>query len=106
MPASRRLALITLVLLVVAFAAPALAVDETSPSTTQGATDSTVTEEQAVDVAPPAVTVPPEEPGSEVDDWTYRFLIPTLIALAALVVIMTTVQYFLQVVRKRYKVIE
>ena len=56
--------------------------------------------------AEPAVTVPVVTPDAGPDDWTYRYLIPTLIALAVLVVIATTVQYFLQVVRKRYKVVE
>lgn len=56
--------------------------------------------------AEPAVTVPPPAADTGPDDWTYRYLIPTLIALALVVVIATTVQYFLQVVRKRYKVVE
>jgi hypothetical protein len=50
--------------------------------------------------------VPVEAADTGPDDWTYRYLIPTLIALAVLVVIATTIQYFLQVVRKRYKVVE
>lgn len=54
----------------------------------------------------PAVTVPAPPADTGPDDWTYRFLIPTLIALAVVVVIATTVQYFVQVVRKRYKVVE
>ncbi len=39
-------------------------------------------------------------------DWTYRFLIPTGLALAALIVLVTSVKYFTDVVRKRYRVIE
>lgn len=56
--------------------------------------------------AEPAVTIPAPPTDAGPDDWTYRFLIPTLIALAVVVVIATTIQYFLQVVRKRYKVVE
>ena len=39
-------------------------------------------------------------------DWTYRFLIPTSVAIAVLVIIGNVIQYFRQVTRKRYKVIE
>jgi hypothetical protein len=42
----------------------------------------------------------------EVEAWTYRFLIPTSVAIAVLVIIGNVIQYFRQVTRKRYKVIE
>ena len=38
--------------------------------------------------------------------WTYRFLIPTTVAIATLVILGNVIQYFRQVTRKRYKVIE
>jgi hypothetical protein len=38
-------------------------------------------------------------------DWTYRFFIPTLLVIAAVVVIFTVVRYFTNVVRKRYRVV-
>jgi len=54
----------------------------------------------------PAVTVPDQTAGDETPPWTARFLVPAGLALAVLVVIMTIVQYFVRVVRTRYKVIE
>jgi hypothetical protein len=53
----------------------------------------------------PAVSVEVTEPPETQPDWTYRFFIPTLLVLAALVVIATVIQYFTRVVRKRYRVI-
>lgn len=38
--------------------------------------------------------------------WTYRFLVPTSIALTVLLVIGTVVGYFVRVVRARYTVVE
>ena len=43
----------------------------------------------------------PEDPA-----WTYKFLIPTSVAIATLVILGNVVQYFRQVTRKRYKVKE
>jgi hypothetical protein len=39
-------------------------------------------------------------------DWTYRYLIPTGLALAAIIVLVTAVKYFTDVVRRRYRIIE
>ena len=49
-----------------------------------------------------------EEPPEQIEDvaWTYRFLIPTTVAIATLVILGNVIQYFRQVTRKRYKVIE
>ena len=54
----------------------------------------------------PAIVI--EEPPEEIEDvaWTYRFLIPTTVAIATLVILGNVIQYFRQVTRKRYKVIE
>ena len=54
----------------------------------------------------PAIVI--EEPPEQIEDvaWTYRFLIPTTVAIATLVVLGNIIQYFRQVTRKRYKVIE
>lgn len=105
--ARRLLLLVSIAMLVVSAAFPALAVEE--PETTEGATETTVAAEDdapAADVPPPAVTVPDTAADEQTADWTYRYLIPTLLALAVLVVILTTVQYFVRVVRNRYKVVE
>lgn len=105
--ARRSLLLVSIAMLVGSVAFPALAVEE--PETTEGTTETTVAAEDdaaAVGVPPPAVTVPDTAADEQTADWTYRYLIPTLLALAVLVVIVTTVQYFVRVVRNRYKVVE
>ena len=58
------------------------------------------------EVPTPAIVV--EEPPEQIEDvaWTYRFLIPTNVAIATLVILGNVIQYFRQVTRKRYKVIE
>ena len=38
--------------------------------------------------------------------WTYKFLIPTSVAIATLVILGNVIQYFRQVTRKRYKIKE
>lgn len=108
MPTIRRLAVLaTAALFVLLMAGAAWATDEpTEPSV---ATDASVVqqEEQEATTGPgPAITVPAPVADEAPADWTYRYLIPTLLALAVVAVIATTVQYFVQVVRKRYKVVE
>ena len=39
-------------------------------------------------------------------DWTYRYLVPTGLALAVLVAVLTSIRYFTNVVRKRYRIVE
>ncbi len=72
------------------------------------------TNEEPVEEAPPATFAPGEAPAVEVDlfeeeeqqapQWTYNFLVPTTIALAVVVVLVTVIQYFVRVVRPRYEV--
>jgi len=110
----RRLFLLIVIGACTAFLAlPSLAVDE--PQTTETTTTETTTtdttgaseeEGAGANVPPPAVTVPSTAAEEETADWTYRYLIPTLLALAVVVVIATTIQYFVRVVRNRYKVVE
>ncbi len=54
----------------------------------------------------PAVVVeaPPADPADQ--PWTTKFLVPTGLALAAVAVFVTVIQYFVRVVRSRYKVVE
>ena len=54
----------------------------------------------------PAIVIEEEVEISEDPAWTYRFLIPTTVAIATLVILGNVIQYFRQVTRKRYKVIE
>lgn len=54
----------------------------------------------------PAVDATVEEPPPAEVDWTYRYMIPTALALAALVVLITAIKYFTDVVRKRYRIVQ
>ena len=54
----------------------------------------------------PAIVIEEEVEAEEDSAWTYRFLIPASVAIAVLVIIGNVIQYFRQVTRKRYKVIE
>ena len=96
----------TLVVLLTAHAAfmimPALATEGT-----EGETSTTVSEEPApTSGIEPAVPVTTPESTEPLPDWTYRYMIPTGIVLAVLVIVMTTIQYFTRVVRKRYRVVK
>jgi hypothetical protein len=101
----RRLLILGLLGLLTIFAAvPAFAADDEAEPTP-------ISEEEPVliseDVGEPALEVeisPAAEP--DVPAWTYRFLIPTLIALTIVVVAVTTIQYFNQVVKARYRPVE
>ena len=72
--------------------------------TTGAGTATTEATAPAVTIQPavPVDTTPPEQTNP---DWTYRFFIPTLLVLAALVVIVTVIQYFTRVVRNRYRTV-
>lgn len=54
----------------------------------------------------PAVPIPTDPPSQAVPDWTYRYMIPTTLALAAVVILLTSIRYFTNVVRKRYRIVE
>lgn len=51
----------------------------------------------------PAVVVEESTPAEPVPDWTYRYLVPTSLALALIFCVITVVLYFTRVVRSRYK---
>ncbi|MCI0424839.1 MAG: hypothetical protein L0Z49_00150 [Actinobacteria bacterium] len=70
--------------------------------TTAPATGTTLPAEQ-IDPAVPVGTAAENPPQP---DWTYRYLIPTGLVLAVIVVLMTSIRYFTNVVRKRYRIIE
>ena len=95
-----------LVVLLAAHAAfmitPALATEGTEEETS-----TTVSEEPApTSGIEPAVPVTTPESSEPLPDWTYRYMIPTGIVLAVVVIVMTTIQYFTRVVRKRYRVVK
>lgn len=77
----------------------ALAQEEPSSTTVAEEPVATVDVEPAV----PVTTAPANEP---TPDWTYRYLIPTGLVLAALIIVVTCIQYFTRVVRKRYRIVQ
>ncbi len=69
--------------------------------------ETTAPEEAVVaDVPEPAVEVVPEEPREEEQAWTFRYLVPTSLVIALLVVVGSIVAYFLKVVRTRYRLVQ
>lgn len=105
--ASRRLLALFTVLVLLGAALPVLAAAATT-TTGDGATATTAAEGATVTTAEaivPAVTVEVTQPLETQPDWTYRYFIPTLLVLAALVVVITVIQYFTRVVRNRYRVV-
>jgi hypothetical protein len=90
--------LVAIAALFVLMAVPAFAQDEeetTEPTTVSESSD-----------LEPAVPIPDEEPLEAVPDWTYRYMIPTTLALAAVIILLTSIRYFTDVVRKRYRIVE
>ena len=94
-PASRVASVLALIgLLFTLLALPAIAGGGSEPS---GASTG--------HLEPAVPTTVPE--GTEAQlDWTYRYMIPTAIALGVVVIVLTSAQYFTQVVRKRYRIVE
>lgn len=70
----------------------------------EGATDTTTT--TIVSGLEPAVSVNGDTPAEPQQEWTYRYIVPTGLALAAIIVLFTAIKYFTDVVRKRYRIIE
>jgi hypothetical protein len=90
-------------LAVALLALPVLATEGDAPAEVGETTEETTP--ITTDISPAVeVTTPP--PDTAAADWTYRYLVPTGIGLAILVVIATTGQYFTNVVRKRYRIVE
>lgn len=72
----------------------------------EGAADDTTTTTVASGLTP-AVEMGGDAEQAPADvDWTYRYLIPTGLALAAIIVLVTAVKYFTDVVRRRYRIVE
>ncbi len=95
------LAIVGLIAIVIALPAFGTA-SETEPE--EGASTETETV-VTTDITPAVeVTAPPADIATA--DWTYRYMIPLGIVLAILVVAATTGQYFTNVVRKRYRIVE
>lgn len=90
---------LALLALLVLLALPAAAATENAPA---DATTTTV----ASSGIEPAVEVADETPAASQADWTYRYLVPTGLVLAVVVAIFTSIRYFTNVVRKRYRIVE
>ena len=57
-------------------------------------------------VPEPAILITEDEGIPEESAWTYRYLIPTSLAIATIIILGNVIQYFRKVVKKRYKVVE
>lgn len=89
----RTFSLLALLALPLLIAAPALAQEEPAPATTAAPSDG----------PSPAVVVEDATEAPESDAWTFRYMVPTLMALTGLIVVATLVGYVLRV-RARYVV--
>jgi hypothetical protein len=98
----RRTLVAFLIVLLVLILAPAGFGQEAPPDT------AAQTEEPGpgLDIPKPAVEIAPEAPAAVEQAWTFRYLIPTSLVLALLVVVGSIVAYFLKVVRTRYRMIQ
>ena len=85
------------------FALPAMGTEDE-----EGATPEPISEEseEGSSGITPAVEIPEEAEAEPLPDWTYRYLVPTGLALAIVIIIITSIQYFTNVVRKRYRIVE
>lgn len=104
--ATRRVLALALVLFAVLALStlPALATEgETEPP---AETPTETTAGEVTDGMEPAVPVEPDAPDEAAQDWTYRYMIPTGIALGVIVIVITSAQYFTSVVRKRYRIVK
>ena len=105
---TRFAALSLLVLLVSLMAVPAMAAE----SGTESGESGTESEEELGTSEPvdfeymPATVIDEPPPDPVQQPWTTKFLVPTGLALAAVAVFVTVIQYFVRVVRSRYKVVE
>ncbi|HEU4895510.1 MAG TPA: hypothetical protein VFT85_06710 [Acidimicrobiia bacterium] len=90
-------------LLVAGFSLIAVAAEEGGDEEGGGTDSSTTTINSGLS---PAVPIVEEEAAPELDDWTYRYIVPTGLALAAIIVLVTAIKYFTDVVRKRYRIVD
>ncbi len=98
------MSLALLVGLLFVLALPGLTVEETTEEAPT--TETTVAGESGPAPKPPAVEVVDEVQPEVLQPWTIRYLIPASIVIAGLLTFGTVVQYFLKVVRTRYKTVE
>lgn len=89
------------------FAPYAMAQEEGETTTTVAGTETTAGEAPVTTSGlVPALPMEPEDEAAADPDWTYRYLIPTALVLTVLIVLVTSIKYFSDVVRKRYRAVE
>lgn len=96
------LLLMLVALLAVSVAIPALGATEGE----DGGEGAEVTSTTVSSGLTPAVEMESEASEPPQPDWTYRYLIPTGLALAGIIIVLTAIKYFTDVVRKRYRIVE
>ena len=89
-------------ILVAGFSLVAVAAEEGGEE--DGASDTTTTTINSG--LEPAVSLDGESPVEPQNEWTYRYIIPTGLALAAIIILLTAIKYFTDVVRKRYRIVD
>ena len=83
---------------------PALATESDDEATTPP--PATAETEEGSSGLEPAVPIDDEAAEEVVPDWTYRYLVPTGLVLAVVVILLTSIRYFTDVVRRRYRIVE
>lgn len=99
------LLIVMIAALVASFSLSVLAASE-GGETEEGAEDGGATTTTISSGLEPAVPGGAEEPEAAQADWTYRYMVPTALALVAVVILLTAIKYFTDVVRKRYRIVE
>lgn len=94
-------ALLAIGALLVLFALPVLGQEDGDSGT--GSTTTTISASSGL---VPAVEIADQSPAEAQADWTYRYLVPTGLVLAVLVALLTSIRYFTNVVRKRYRIVQ
>lgn len=93
-------------LLVALFASPVVATEDSGETTEDTVAETVEPPEPIVTDIDPVVVVTTPATEAVSADWTYRYLIPTGLALIVLIILITTARYFTNVVRKRYRIVE
>jgi hypothetical protein len=99
---SRIVGFVSLLVLVVVFASPAMATE--SPEDSGDTTDTTVEPVQISEGEQPAIVAPPIEESSADEPWTSRFIYP-LIVVGTFVLIIGIAIGYNRSVRTKYKVV-
>ncbi len=94
---------ILIAILIASFSLTVNAATEGEEGSDDGAAATTTTIDSGLT---PAVDAATDEPPAVQADWTYRYMVPTGLALAAIVVLITAIKYFTDVVRKRYRIVD